>query len=75
MEVMNETFAHEIEELCWMKDIPYIDAVCLWCEQNSYEVESAALLIKKDPVLRAKIRSEAEISNLLKTKRGSSLPV
>jgi len=72
---VNEEFAHEIEELCWMKDIPYMDAVILWCEQNSYEVESAALLIRKDPVLKAKIKMEAEISNLLKSKRGSSLPI
>jgi len=72
---MNESFACEIEEICWMKDVPYMDAVVMWCEQNSYEVESAALLIKKDPVLRAKIRMEAETANLLKTKRGRSLPL
>lgn len=72
---MNESFASEIEELCWMKDIPYMDAVVLWCEQNNYEVEAAALLIKKDPVLKAKLRAEAEDSNLLKTKKGNSLPL
>ena len=72
---MNEAFAHEIEELCWMKDIPYMDAVIMWCEKNSYEIESVALLIKKDPVLRSKIKNEAEFANLLKSKRGSRLPI
>ena len=72
---MIEAFAHEIEEICWMKDVNYMDAVILWCEQNNYEVESVALLIKKDPVLRDKIRYEAELVNLLKTKRGRILPI
>lgn len=72
---MNESFANEIEELCYMKDIPYMDGVLLWCEKHSYEVESVALLIKKDPVLRAKIKLEAESANLLKSKRGSKLPL
>lgn len=72
---MNEAFANEIEEICWMKDIPYIDAVVMWCEEHRYEVESAAMLIKKDPVLRAKIKAEAETTNMLKTKKGSRLPI
>jgi len=72
---MNESFANEIEDLVWMKDISYTESVVLWCEQHRYEVEAAALLIRKDPVLRAKIRGEAESVNLLKTKRGNSLPL
>lgn len=72
---MNEAFANEIEVLCESKNIPYMDAVILWCEKHSYEIESVAMLIKKDPVLRAKIRSEAESANLLKIKRGSRLPL
>ena len=47
----------------------------MWCEKHRYEVESIALLIKKDPVLKAKIKDEAEIANMLKTKRGSRLPI
>ena len=72
---MNESFANEIEDLVWMKYISYTESVIMWCERNSYEVEAVALLIKKDPVLRSKIKVEAETSNLLKSKRGSSLPI
>lgn len=72
---MNEDFANEIEDLVWMKDISYTESVIMWCEKHRYEVESIALLIKKDPVLKAKIKDEAEIANMLKTKRGSRLPI
>ena len=72
---MNEQFANEIEDLVWDKDISYTESVILWCERHSYEIESVALLIKSDPVLQSKIREEAETSNLLKTKKGSRLPI
>lgn len=72
---MNEQFAIEIEDLVWDKDITYMESVILWCEKHSYELESVALLIKSDPVLQSKIREEAESANLLKTKRGSCLPI
>ena len=72
---MNEAFANEIENLVWDKDISYTESILLWCEQNNYEVEAVALLIKKDPVLRSKIRVEAETVNLLKIKKGNRLPL
>ena len=72
---MNESFANEIEEIVWMKDVSYTDSVVIWCNENNYELEAAALLIKKDPVLRSKIKDEAETVNLLKTKKGSRLPI
>ena len=73
---MNEAFASEIEKICVSKNVPYIDAIVLWCEKHNYEIESAALLIKKDPVLKAKIKVEAENLNALKqSKRGASLPL
>lgn len=72
---MNEGFAAEIETICENKSVNHMDAIIIWCELNNYEVESAALLIKKDPVLRSKIKVEAEAVNLLKSKRGSSLPL
>jgi hypothetical protein len=43
-----------------------IDAVCHWCAENNIDVETAAALIKKDAVLRAKIQIEAENLNILK---------
>lgn len=72
---MIELFVKEIEKLKISKNMNYIDAVVLFCERHGYEIESVALLIKKDPVLSAKIRNEAEISNLLKNKGGNRLPI
>ena len=42
-----------------------IDAVCHWCEQNNVDVETAAALIKKDAILRARVQVEAENLNIL----------
>jgi C4-type Zn-finger protein len=72
---MIEMFAEEIEDLKTTKDINYIDAVVLFCENHGYEIESIAMLIKKDPVLISKIKNEAELSNLLKNSKRSRLPI
>jgi C4-type Zn-finger protein len=74
MEVI-ESFAEEIEKLKKVKGINYIDAVILFCENHGYEVESIAMLVKKDPVLISKIKNEAELSNLLKNSKRSRLPI
>ena len=72
---MIDMFVREIEKLKNSKNISYMESVILFCEKHGYEVESIALLIKKDPVLSAKIRNEAELSNLLKYKVGNRLPI
>ena len=72
---MIELFVKEIEKLKISKNMNYIDAVVLFCERHGYEIESVALLIKKDPVLISKIRNEAELSNLLKNSKRSRLPI
>jgi len=72
---MIENFAKELEQLRTDKSLSAIDAVLYWCDSHGYEIESAAMLIKKDPVLQQKIKIEAEASNLLKEKRGSCLPL
>jgi hypothetical protein len=63
----------EVEVLCRTKNMDYIDAVVLWCENNKLEVEYAASLIRKDPVIKEKIQVEAENLNILK--RGARLPI
>ena len=54
----------EIEELVYMKDIPYIDAVVEYCEQTGFEVETAAKLISG--VLKSKIELEAQDLHYIK---------
>lgn len=66
-------FVQEIEELCSLKNVEYIDAVVMWCEKNNLEIETAAYWIKKDLTMKTKIQAEAETLNILK--RGARLPV
>ena len=73
----DEVFAYAIENIKNSKGISYIDAVLLWCEDNDYEVETAANLVKSDPVLKLKIAYEAESAHLLKSQAntGNTLPL
>ena len=40
-------FSMAIEEMVYMNDIPYIDAICLYCEENGFEVAMAAKLFSE----------------------------
>ena len=71
--MINDNFIIEVEEIKQSKDIQYIDAVVIWCENNGLEVETAAFWIKKDPVMKAKIQNEAEDLNIIK-RTGPRLP-
>jgi hypothetical protein len=73
LNLSSNNFASEIEDMCRVKNIDYIDAVVLWCEKNKIEIEFVAGLIKKDPVFKSKIQVEAENLNVLK--RGARLPI
>lgn len=65
-------FSMAIEELVYMKDIPYIDAICMYCEENGFEVEIAAKLVSG--VLKSKVQLEAEDLHYLKKTNTSKLP-
>ena len=66
-------FSMAIEEMVYMKDIPYIDAVIMYCEETGFEVEVAAKLISG--VLKSKIKLEAEDLHFLKKSNTSQLPL
>lgn len=68
-----QKFSMEIEELVYMKDIPYIEAVIEYCEQSGFELETAAKLISG--VLKSKIKLEAENLHYLKKSNTSQLPL
>lgn len=59
-------FSKEIDSLVKNKNIPYIDAVILWCERKNIEIEYAADWIKKDEIIRMKIQYEAEQLHTIK---------
>jgi hypothetical protein len=66
-------FSMAIEEMVYMKDIPYIDAVVMYCEETGFEVETAAKLVSG--VLKSKIKLEAEELHYLKKSNTSQLPL
>ena len=68
-----QKFSLEIEELVYMKDIPYIDAVVMYCEETGFEIETAAKLVSG--VLKSKIKLEAEELHFLKKATTSQLPI
>lgn len=68
-----QKFSMAIEEMVYMKDIPYIDAVVMYCEQTGFELETAAKLVSG--VLKSKIKLEAEDLHYLKKSNTSQLPL
>ena len=68
-----QKFSMEIEELVYMKDIPYIDAVIMYCEETGFELETAAKLISG--VLKSKIKLEAEDLHFLPKSNTAKLPL
>ena len=62
-----------IEDLVWKHDIPYMDAIILYCEDNNVEVEVFAKAIKSNEMLKAKLQHEAEELNYLP--KSATLPV
>lgn len=66
-------FLSEIESLCRIQQMDYIDAVLHWCQENNIEIELIAEHIKRDNTLKSKIQVEAENLNILK--RGARLPL
>ena len=59
-------FFHEIEELVWMSDLTYMDAIIVWSEQNNFDVEYAAHMAKQNPTMMSKLQSEAENLHFIK---------
>jgi len=70
----SKEFTQKINDI--VKDkrpISYIDAIVHYCESNNIEVETTTRLISKS--LKEKIKAEALDANLLKIKKGGTLPV
>jgi hypothetical protein len=66
------TFSLAIETLAKTKEIPYMDAIILYCEQTGLEVELAAKLVSGS--LKSKIQFEAEELNFLPKSNTVKLP-
>lgn len=66
-------FSLHIEEMVYMLDISYIDAIVKYCEDTGLEVESAAKLVSG--VLKSKIQLEGEELNFLPKSKTAKLPL
>lgn len=66
------TFSLRIENLVSEKNVPYMDAILLHCEDTGLEVELAAKLISG--ALKSKIQLEAEELNFLPKSNTTKLP-
>jgi hypothetical protein len=67
------SFSLVIEEIVYMKDISYMDAIIEYCEHNDVEIEVAASLISNN--LKSKIQLEAEDLNFLPKSNTTKLPL
>jgi hypothetical protein len=66
-------FSMAIEDLVWMKDISYMDAILLYCEDTGFEIELAAKMISG--TLKSKLKIEAEELNFLPKSNTAKLPI
>jgi Phage late-transcription coactivator len=66
------TFSLAIETLAKNKDVPYMDAVIMYCSEIGLEVEVAAKLISG--ALKSKIKIEAEDLHFLPKSNTVKLP-
>ena len=66
-------FSMKIEDLVWEKDISYIDAIVLYCEQTGFEIELSAKL--NSGVLKSQIKMEAEELHFLPRSNTVKLPI
>ena len=67
--ISKEKFAEDIEAIVLNKNMNYIYAIVLYCEENNIEIESVNKLISKP--LKDKIKFVAtELNYLKKTSRG-----
>ena len=69
----SKEFSLKIENIVKEKSISYMDAVLWYCNENGIDEGTVGNLISKS--LKEKIKAEAMNANLLKIKKGGTLPV
>jgi hypothetical protein len=62
-----------IEEIVYMKDVSYMDAIIEYCDEHDVEIEVAASLISNN--LKSKLQLEAEELNFLPRSNTTKLPL
>jgi coproporphyrinogen III oxidase-like Fe-S oxidoreductase len=67
-----KTFSMTIEKVVNVLKVPYMDAICWYCDKNDIEVETAAKLVNSK--IKQIVAYEASELNLMKEKI-NSLPI
>jgi len=63
-EINSEMIVNEIQEYL-DKGVPYIDAIVDYAERNEVEIEVVGEIVRRSPLLKAKIYEEAEVLNMV----------
>jgi uncharacterized membrane-anchored protein YitT (DUF2179 family) len=66
-----EKIHHDISDML-SNGITYIEALVEYSKQNEIEIETIAEIVKKSPVIKEKIRSEAVKMKLVKRDKNES---
>jgi hypothetical protein len=67
------SFSYKIEQIVYEKDVSYIEAIILYCEETGFEVELAAKLVSE--ALKSKVKMEAEDLHYLPKSNTAKLPL
>jgi len=67
------SFSYKIEQIVYEKDVSYIDAIVMYCQETGFEFELAAKLISES--LKSKIKMEAEDLHFLPKSNTAKLPL
>lgn len=62
---ITKAFIEEIENIVWDKDVTTMEAVLIYCEENSIEPEQIAPFISKIATIKNAIYGDAEKLNLV----------
>jgi hypothetical protein len=68
-----QKFAQEIEGIVKNSSVNYIDAIVLYCENNSIEIDTISKLVSKP--LKEKLKNDATQLNFLKKTTKAKLPL
>lgn len=67
------SFVTSINQMAEKHGISHLDAVVEYCERNDVDIEAVGTMIKKNPVLKARIEEDAENMNYLQ--KHARLPI
>jgi hypothetical protein len=68
-------FISDVEILHETLSLSYMEAIVYWCEVRNLDVEAVSHIVKKNRVLKSRLKTEAEDLNFIKRKKGTKLPI